>query len=383
MAQGKLTKIIATLASIAIIAGGSIIAYNTFIKGPETPVNPDPGPGPIVSVVQLETPEQVAFNSENYVLTWDEVENASAYTIYYNGEETTVDANDTQEQITITAEDNVFKVKAVGDGEYYSDSEWSEEVTYSIDQQQEQGGGQQQQQSVFEKVNLKVAQAAQEEGLKLESVLGISYVNLDGNKYGDNIIFQTVCSKNGVSKNYELAFKNEGYTSSVQEMLNNFDSATFNGSTSSKIVNYDSAQYLLNSNSFDGRMEELKNQGYEISVINSVVREGTKVGSKFRFEIVGTYKAEREGDVKYFTSTNRIDVLSPSSDAGYNYEGFLSSDKYRTVTETSFTEHEAGSTLDYISEWASRNGASASASAVSYKITVPFYNNQQDDGMEM
>ena len=192
MAQGKLTKIIATIASIAIIAGGSILAYNTFIKGPDTPVNPDPGPGPIVSVVQLETPEQVAFNSENYVLTWDEVENASAYTIYYNGEETTVDANDTQEQITITAEDNVFKVKAVGDGEYYSDSEWSEEVTYSIDQQQEQGGGQQQQQSVFEKVNLKVAQAAQEEGLKLESVLGISYVNLDGNKYGDNIIFRYI-----------------------------------------------------------------------------------------------------------------------------------------------------------------------------------------------
>ena len=380
MAKGKFVKIIATIASIAVIAGGSIFAYNTFIKGPDTPVNPDPGPGPVVTVVQLETPEQVAFNSENYVLTWDEVDNASAYTIYYNGEETTVDANDTQEQITITAEDNVFKVKAVGDGYHYSDSEWSEEVTYSIEQNQDQN--QDQQQSVFETVNLKIAQVAQERGLKLESIVGISSVNLEGDDYGDHIVFQTICSKNGVSSNYELSFKNEGHTSSIEDLLNNFGSAVFGNSSKDTIVDFDSAQYLLNSGAYAGRMEELKNQGYEISVVNSVVREGSKVGSKFRFEIVGTYRAERDGDVKYFTSTNRIDILNPSTKESRNYQDSLEFEDLRTVTETSFMEHEAGGTLEYMNEWAVRNSASASASAVSYKITVPFYGNK-DDGMEM
>lgn len=378
MAKGKFVKIIATIASIAVIAGGSIFAYNTFIKGPDTPVNPDPGPGPVVTVVQLETPEQVAFNSENYVLTWDEVDNASAYTIYYNGEETTVDANDTQEQITITAEDNVFKVKAVGDGAHYSDSEWSEEVTYSIEQNQDQD----QQQSVFEKVNLKVAQIAQERGLKLESIIGISSVNLEGDDYGDHIVFQTICSKNGVSSNYELSFKNEGHTASIEDLLNNFDSAVFGNSSKDTIVDFDSAQYLLNSGAYDGHMEELKNQGYEISVVSSAVREGSKVGSKFRFEIVGTYRAERDGDVKYFTSTNRIDILNPSTKESRNYQDSLEFEDLRTVTETAFMEHEAGGTLEYMNEWAVRNSASASASAVSYKITVPFYGNK-DDGMEM
>ena len=353
MGKGKLFKIISAIVSIALLAACLTLAYNTFLKDPEPPENPDPGPGPAVSVVPLGTPGQVAFNSDSYVLSWSKVDNATAYTVYYNGTEITVDASNTQKQITVTAQDNVFKVKAVGDGAYYSDSEWSQEVTYRV----EQGTSQDQQRSVFEKINLRVAQIAQERGLTLESIVGISSIALEGDDYGDHIIFQTICSKNGVSSNYELSFKNEGHTSSIEDLLNNFDLAVFGNSSKDKIIDYNSAQYLLNSGAYAGQMEELKNQGYEISVISSVVREGAEVGSKFRFQIVGTYKAEKDGDVRYFTSTNRIDILSPSTKESRNYHDSLEFEDLRTVTETSYLEHEAGGTLEYITEWAARNAA--------------------------
>lgn len=379
MAKNKLVKVIAAIASIAVIAGGSIFLYNSLSKDPNQPGGPGTnpvGPGTDIVAVQLEAPEQLAFNDQNYILSWEEVDNATGYTIYYNGQETTVDADDTQEHITITSEDNYFKVKALGDGELYKDSEWSQEISYTMEKDQEQ--------SVFEKVNLKLAQSAQDEGLKLESVIGISYVDLAANEYSENIVFQTICSKNGVSSNYEFSYKNDGYTASIEELLENFDHATFKSKLKKDTVDYQSAQYLINSKLYAGQMAELYNQGYEISVINSAVREGKKVGSKFRYEIVGTYKAERDGDVKYFTSINRVDIANPSSDASYNYEVFLAAEDLRTLTETEFIMHEPGETLEYMGEWAAKNEAASTASAVSYKISVPFYSSSnRDDGMEM
>ncbi len=333
--------------AVVIVAG---IFVFKLIKGNDDTPPSDTGIPPII---QLETPQEVSFDSENYILSWETVENASAYTIYYNGAEIPVDANDTYKQITLIAEENVFKVKAIGDGSYYSDSGWSQEVTYTIDNQQ-------QEQSIFDKVNLKLAQAAQSQGLTLEKIIGISYFDLEAdNEYGDHVRFQTICSYKGVSYNYELSFKNDGYTSSYEELLMHFDSATYNGEAKYKIVDYDSAYFLLhrgmqNNDPFDEKMEELRLQGYEISAISSVTREGKKVGSKFRFEIVGTYKAVLGSDVKYFTSINRIDILQPSSDEGHNYETFVASDKYSTVTETTYIEHEEGFTWLYMEEWVAK-----------------------------
>ncbi len=339
--------------AVVVVAG---IFVFKLIKGNDTPP-PDTGSTPII---QLETPQEVSFDIESYILSWKAVENAGAYTIFYNGTETTVDTSDTYEQITLIAEENVFKVKAAGDGSYYSDSKWSKEVKYVMETQQEQ--------SVFEKVNLKLAQAAQSESLTLEKIIGISYVSLEPNKYGDHVSFETICSKDGVSYNYELSFKNDGYTSSFEELFQHFESATYNSSYKNKIVDYDSARYLIeggiyNPSSLDGKMEELRLQGYEITVISSAVREGEKVGSKFRFEIVGTYKAVLGSDVKYFTSTNKIDILQPSSNESYNYEGFLgyAEEEYSTVTERSYVEHEEGATWLYMEEWASKNDASSAA----------------------
>lgn len=375
MAKNKLVKVIAAIASIAVIAGGSIFLYNSLSKDPTQPVGPGTnpvGPGTDIVAVQLHAPEQLEFNNENYILSWEEVDNATGYTIYYNGQETTVDADDTQEHITITAEDNYFKVKALGDGEIYQDSDWSQEISYSIEKQDEQ--------SVFEKVNLKLAQTAQDKNLNLESVIGISKLDLENNR----IVFQTVCSKNGVSSNYEFHYRNDGYTASAEEFLANFENVTEIGNVKNDTVNYQSAQYLINSKLYTGQMAELYNQGYEISVVTSTVRKGQKSGSQLRYEIVGTYKAERGDEVKYFTSVNRVDIKNASSADNYNYEVFLAAEDLRTLTEVSFIMHEPGETLEYMGEWADKNQAVSAASASAYTVSVPFYSSSDKDyGMEM
>ena len=352
MTNNKMKQIIACCIGIAVAIGALIFVYTAFLKDPSTPggagANPDQGPGQGISAVQLKAPEQLVFHEENHVLSWGKVDNATAYAIYYNGQETTVGADDTYKQITITTEENRFKVKALGDGGLYKDSEWSQEISYTMKTEQEQ--------SVFQKVNLKLAQAAEEEGLTLERVIGITYIDLEANQYTANIVFQVICSKNGVSSNYEFSFKNDGYTASVEELLANFEHATFGGKLMKKIVDYRSAQQLVNSKLYDGHMAELYSQGYEISVISSVVREGKNIGSKFRYEIVGTYKAEIGDEVKYFTSINRVDV-NPSSDPTLNYEVFLAALDLRTLVETDFMMHEAGGTLEYIGEWVAKNEA--------------------------
>ena len=77
-----------------------------------------------------------------------------------------------------------------------------------------------------------------------------------------------------------------------------------------------------------------------------------KVGSKFRYEIIMTCKAERDTDVKYFTGIYRVDILEGSSIPEDNYKYYIMQPSYRTVTETSFVLHEQGEpSWAYMQDW--------------------------------
>lgn len=294
--------------------------------------------------VTLSTPKNLSFDYNTMLLSWTPVDNANGYLVDYNGMTTTV--TEAQMTILLTAEQNVFKVKALGDVESYNDSEWSEAITYENPKEEL---------SVFDKVNLKLAEAATAENLTLERVIGVISTDLEANQYGSHVTFQVVCRKKDVSYNYEFGFRYEN-PSSVAEMLQSFDKATFKGKLQKDIVTkYNSAQYLVNSGLYVGTMKELKESGHTISVIDSVVREGQKVGSKFRFEIVGTFKAQAADDVIYFTAVYRVDALNPSSDDSYNYELFLAAEDLRDLYEVSCLLHRENETLLYMNAWAKAN----------------------------
>lgn len=327
MAKKKFS-IVKVLLILAIVVVAGYFVYNHILKTP----TPTP-PGPIVD--KLATPTGVAYDENTNTLSWNAVDNATGYVVSYN--DTPYQVSETSKYILPTAEQNVFKVKAVGDGIDYSDSDWSQECTYTMTATTI---------SVFEKVNLQLAKTASENGLTLVRVVGISETDLYAT-YGVHLSFETVCNdgKDNVNATISYAFDN---LDDINEMLNSISLYTESVVVERDIVDYNSVEELLLSNSFDGKMEEMRKAGYTFTVVDNCVRKGSKSGSSFSFSIVATFKAEKDGEVRYFTSVNSIKIHNDSRVESDNYEILVSYTDQRTVTESYFVEHTHGPTWEYI-----------------------------------
>ncbi len=289
----------------------------------------------------LETPKSFDYDEENYTLTWEAVENAESYTVEYNGEAIEVEQGETSLPLILSAMENSFKIKANEDTVNYLDSAWSEAIVYNIASEEEL--------SLFDKINIELVRAAKKEGYTLKRIIGISFIDLEGVYITGNFHIDTLCEKNDKQYNveYGYAIKNKN---NIRELLNEINENTYSGSIPKKHMPYNSAEKLVAYGRYgiDGEMARLKEQGYEITVIDSCVREGSGT-SKFRFEIVGTYKAGLGEDVKYFTSLMQVDVLNPGTDT-YNYETALGFKEKVTVEEKQFILHEEGGTLEYMAK---------------------------------
>ena len=342
----KIYKSVQSISAIAMV-GALIFSFYGIMGGGDTDGG-DEGPGPYVGVTTLDTPTGLAFDSESSTLSWNNVENATGYQVDFNG--SIHDVNETSISLTITVIDNTFKVKAVGDNSYYADSEWSSPITYQMEQTSL---------SVYEKVNIKLGEVAVRYGYEIVDVLGIKWVSLEPNKYEENIQFFVVGKKDSKTYNYLVGFACPN-NNSVADMLNNFENAEFKAQERDEIVSeYTDAEYFLNGVASDqndtSQLKQLMNAGYTITPIIYRAEKGEKVGTKFRYEMTITCKAEKDGDVKYITATYRIDILSPSTKESRNYEGFLTASKNRNVVERSFLVHEENGTMLYMSDWALAN----------------------------
>ena len=294
------------------------------------------------SAKYLEKPEIIGYDIETSTLSWKKVDNAFGYTIDYNGSEFEVAADKTQEIIPLIAEENVFKIKALGDDEDYLDSEWSAEYKYTVEKQEEL--------SIYNRVNIALGGYAKDKDMELIEVLGISFANMEGNKYEKKLVFECLCKKNGVIKLYSLAVIDEG-EESISDILANITADRITQIDLDKLINFDAANYFIESGAFDGNMQQLKNDGYRISVVTSCVTEGSKVGKNIlRYDIVATYKAERGDGTVYFTARHQIDMTEPSGEVEYDYGIFILEPKWRTVKELSFVLHE-GPTWQYMCDF--------------------------------
>lgn len=337
MLKGKSKNIIAFLLALIILATVLMLS-SCKLKLPnltDTDTGSEEG--------MLATPQNVSFNEDTNEVSWEGVENATGYLLWVNGNTYEIGTGDLSKKIVLFEEKNEFKVKAIGDGEEFTDSNWSLSLVYTMTVQAEE--------SLYNKVNIKLAEVASEKGFAFKSIIGFSYVDVKSGNNLQNLTFETLCYKGETLVNVSFKFKgNESLQ--ICEMIEEFNNIEYAGYRYQEIVSYDSAESLLKSGSYDGKMQELKNHGYQITVLDSVVREGYDVGSKFRFEIVGTYKATKAGaDDVYFSSINRVDILDPSRNEVANYTTFLEYEQYRNVTETKYVLHEKSTTLDYILDW--------------------------------
>ena len=83
---------------------------------------------PVPELTQLATP--VVSIDEEGLATWEAVPNASGYQYKLNGGEEKTLESDAELQVQLQDKDSI-QVKAVGDGETYSDSEYSEAKAYT------------------------------------------------------------------------------------------------------------------------------------------------------------------------------------------------------------------------------------------------------------
>ena len=340
-------KLLALLSATFMLATCAACSCDSeYLSGSDSPSLSDttsdtaPEQSDTATPIVLQSPHHLSFDEESFILSWETVDNAVCYLIDHNGEILEVYGEETY--VIPTDGENTFKVQAIGDGENYINSAWSEELVYEAPVQQ----------SVYEKVNAKLAEAATAEGLVLEKVLGIIEVDLESDNY--HILFQTICSNKGVSAYYDMSFHHANPVS-VYEILNTFELATFHRKLKKDIVEYKSAESIVESGLYVGTMEDFKNRGYEISAIQTAVQEGQKAGSRFTFYVVGTFKAYTEYDVQYFTVKYAVTILQPSVDMLYNYEVFLYTAALHELTEISCLLHTEYETLEYIEAWAKEN----------------------------
>lgn len=301
-------------------------------------------------VITLETPANMHFSDGNFTLYWDEVEHATSYLISHNGVEENVGKSTLKIIIPVEGE-NVFRVKALGDGIIYSDSAWSQKATYTYQPANAE-------KTVYETVRDKMMSVSEEMGMDFVRVVGISWVSLKGSGIGKNIIFQTVWVNSegkdkGKEKNVEMGFSVDG-AETIPEILSNLGQAELLTAAKYPTVSYNTAQKLVDSGAYVGYMKELKDKGYTISVVDSAVREGKRVNDDFRYDLVGTYRAELGDEVIYFSTVYNVNITSITNNAKYNYEEYLTISKFREITEASLVIHIADTTLCYIADWAER-----------------------------
>ena len=299
----------------------------------------------------ISAPADFTYDEETYTLSWGSVENATGYVLDYNGREIQLEETETEYTVLLTATENAFKIKAKGNGDKYLDSDWSQTLTYTMGAIGEDNGSDNAEQeiSLYDKINMELARAAQAKGYTLERVIGISFADTEEMLSMNNICIEVVGFKGTEYSNLRIGYQ-INTVENVQGLLNKISETNHWGFTKKSTVAYESAEKYVASKSYVGEMKKLYEQGYEITILDSCVREGVTGSNLFRFEIVGTYKAVHEnGDVKYFTSVNQVDVLNPEGDK-YNYETALEFEGKTIVTETQYILHEEGGTLEYMAK---------------------------------
>lgn len=258
--KSKAKKIITSLAAASAAIGG-LFVYN-YLNGN----SPN-------EVVQLEEVQNIDYDDENYVINWDSVENADTYMVDING-----DVEEVQEcsYFYIPVTDTVtIKVMALDSTNTYTQSNWSEEFTYTVPDNE----------ITIASVNAFVNDMLPS-GYNLESVISM-YVE-------DNYLYTRAVFGDELIK-LETEYE-ENVESLKQAMEIEDQMAATRIVDKEEVVEYNSIDYLLKSNQYPDQLEEYRQQGYNISAITSQSYKMNYWG----FGIETILKLDNGTDVKYF-----------------------------------------------------------------------------------
>lgn len=305
--MSKKGKIIGSIIGGLVAVGaviGAVVAFSNM-QGP--------GPNPNPPQTQLATVQNIEYNQEDNLLTWDDVINANSYNVSVNGKETRVEDN--FYTVALTDQTTEFKVQAYDTTNTYLVSEWSEPLVITL----------QQEDSLVADVN-EFADNLAASSLTLKKVIGVhaegSHLYTTGvyERMGEDYVytFDTDCGK--TIETLEEALKTE-----------NLSEITYTDSRN-LAKNYETASYMLKMTKLRENMQSLKSQEYDLSfVTNQAYEDGqTAVGVK------GILKAEKANEVHYYSVDLAVNVGNYTNESIKYTDALLGENL--SLLEKSFTE---------------------------------------------
>lgn len=201
----------------------------------------------IDTILRLDIPSNVSFDSNTYTLSWNEVAHADGYNIDINGK--VVQSGTNQYHYIPISKTTTFKLQATDSTNEYIASKWSTDCSYTIPQGEVS----------LAALNTFVSGMMNGNG-QVEKVISI---------YPEgNYLYTTAKFSNG--RVYYLENDYSSDITSFKSIINNGDygiSSYILNSYESK--DYDSISYYLRSDTYKGALEDYRQQEYTFNVVNS------------------------------------------------------------------------------------------------------------------
>ena len=310
--KSKVVKGVITLVSVVLVVAVCYILFGGYIADYLEKFFPSQDKLPTVTGVT----HNVDSNGR-FCFSWNTVEGANRYGViigkYEDGEwqqDSPKAVEENKYYYSADAEKIAIKVQAQDSTGEKANSEWSKEYVHEINQQQ----------ISYDSANLFVSSMLP---YKLLKVVNIS---IDGNAVRTNAIFE---SENKVEM-YELYTYYENGITSLQECLNK-DETFVRIIDKHEVLDYNSADYLLQSNSFVGQMEEYRLQGYTFEVVSQHTAK-TKENNEV-FNIYATYKLIKGEEVKYINNKMTVIINEESPNEKENYTKKVANPNDRYIIE--------------------------------------------------
>ena len=238
---------------------------------------------------QLATVENLKYDQQNNLLSWDDVTNADLYNVSVNGKETSVEDN--FYTVALTEQRTEFKVQAKDTTNTYATSKWSKSLIITLEQEE----------SLVAQVNAFASKIARED-YALQKVLSLRARNYDGNnpseEYKGYLVTTAVYTVAGDNYLCEFETRYTDKITSLEEALKREDARANTLSIEFDLAkNYDTASSFLSRSEYSEQIQNLVNEGYTLSFVTSQAYEAGSdtVGIK------GILKAEKSSNTRYFS----------------------------------------------------------------------------------
>lgn len=304
---------------------------------------PDPAPSPQPGLTQLAAPE-MTYDWENNILTWEEVENASGYLLNVNG----VEEVTTQTQAVLEIGQNEqyeIALKALGDGEKYSDSAIS---TVS-------GVRQDPDQMYYGQINADLKEVIESKTIaftrfNIQDILNIDFED-------NNLLVTAKCNAvhESITRYTTFVFKlnTQHEVHALSDIADIVDEIKSDSTIRIAFQNTDYANYdyetdcynkLIKDTRLTGQLKSYLDNGYEPALLYSCLDGGAQVDA---FVVKSYIKLNKGNDIKVVTVRN---IVSQKFNNAFAFDGYVNAYINGTaedvvIEETSFTEASAVSSL--------------------------------------